>query len=236
MAFRYQKRAFESGDVIDPDDWNLNHTNFAEEFNGNLDRDNFPANFIKKDMLAANACNQFWSTSSSTDSSALVSSTTDWQYEDVDNTNISRRTIEVEADALLMVEWSGGWKWSYDATDSDWLQVPGTESSPTSVTLKRDPTSTLCRFRLSVDGMIVSETGFSSARRARDSAYLVGAVPVVAGSHIVQLEAQLVYLEQSLKIVEQDHLNMNQNTSYFVGADFTFTMKQRELLIRARYR
>ena len=42
MAWKYVKRDFQAGDILDPGDWNENAREFVEEINGYLDRDNLP--------------------------------------------------------------------------------------------------------------------------------------------------------------------------------------------------
>ncbi|WP_339863015.1 hypothetical protein [Thalassospira alkalitolerans] len=228
MAFRYRKRHIDSNDVMDPRDWNLNHSNYADEFNGYLDRDNFPADVITREMMQSNCCNQFFSDADDGSTSKIVPVTTSgWQYQTEAGVDFNTINAEVKADSLLVCEWSGYWLWSYDATSSTWANLPG-------VTLPRDPTNALCRFRLTVDGVAVAESGYSSARRARDSCYLVGATPVSAGKHQIRLSVQLIYVESNGDVNEFKELS--RSASYIVGSDFGFKMRNRELVVRARYR
>lgn len=228
MAFRYRKRHIDSNDVMDPRDWNLNHANYADEFNGYLDRDNVPAEIITRDMMEVDCCNAFSSDAESSDYGEPIScSSVSWQAGNPESP-FSKLSLEIKSDALLVCEWSGSWKWIYFAGSGSWNNIPGSA-------LKRDPTQAICRFRLTVDGITVSESGYSSARRKRDSCYLAGATPVSAGNHFIQVEVQLLYIEQNSTMLEDNDL-MRHGTYFLGDDDFKFTMKQRELIVRARYR
>ena len=232
MAFRYRKRHIDSGDVMDPRDWNLNHSNYADEFNGYLDRDNFPADFVTQTMMEENCCNKFFRAQSTNSYTHFAETSVAWQSGSQksagSDVKFSQLEIEAQSDALLVCEWSGVWRWTYDASSSDWNPIPDS-------TLKRDPTNALCRFRMTVDGITVAESGYSSARRAYDGCYLVGATPVCAGRHVIRVEVQILYIEQNGTMLEEYEL-MRHGT-YFVGEeDFSFQVENRELIVRARYR
>jgi len=58
---------------------------------------------------------------------------------------------------------------------------------------------TLCSmWRITVDGMIVAETGLLGSEYKHHPIYLCGAIPVSSGSHRVQLEAQTVWYAPGL--------------------------------------
>tara|TARA_R110000824_G_scaffold152177_3_gene323332 strand:+ start:23078 stop:24088 length:1011 start_codon:yes stop_codon:yes gene_type:complete len=58
---------------------------------------------------------------------------------------------------------------------------------------------TLCSmWRITVDGMIVAETGLLGSEYQHHPIYLCGAIPVSSGSHRVQLEAQMVWYSPGL--------------------------------------
>ena len=228
MAFRYRKRHIDSGDVMDPRDWNLNHAGYSDEFNGYLDRDNFPVDIITRDMMQSNCCNQFFVDIDDETGRPLSSETVGWQSATDGGIVFSRITAEIKADALLMCEWSGRWSWSYgDSGYSSWNTLPGS-------LLPRDPSNALCRFRLTVDGVAVAESGFSSSRRNRDACYLVGATPVVAGRHVIQIEGQALYEEGNGEV--NDKFDLSKRATYTVGNDFELNLRDRELIVRARYR
>ena len=226
MAFRYRKRHIDSNDVMDPRDWNLNHSNYAGEFNGYLDRDNFPADFVTQAMIQENCCNEVFSSTEGTMTGIQLNSVA-WQAGGTDHP-VGSLTEEIKSDALLICEWSGQWEWSYLVKGSGWGNVPNSS-------LRRDPTQAVCRFRLMVDGVVVAESGYSSARRKYDGCYLVGATPVSAGNHVVTVEAQFLYIEQNETILEANDL-MRHGT-YTVGDDdFSISLEEAELIVRARYR
>jgi|TARA_Y100000310_G_scaffold123016_1_gene121769 hypothetical protein len=222
MSFRYRQRWFEGGDALDPRDLNLNHAEYADELNGYLDRDNFPADFITSDMLDAKACNEFF-TSNVIAGVALSSDTPAWQRYDSSGADIHSVSADLTSDALLMCEWSGSWYWSYDIDTID-NKLPDTTLG--SGNFLRDPTDCLIRARMLVDGTVVAESGFSSARRQWDTAYLVGAAPAGAGLHAVNLEFQAITA-----------FNTSSGTPfYYLSNDYEVTFMRGELIVRARYR
>ena len=206
---------------MDPRDLNLNHAEYADELNGYLDRDNFPASFITSEMLEDDACNEFFFDKKTlTEYPAILDSdSVSWQRTDTSDSTISSVTVDLKADALLMCEWSGTWQWAYDH-DSFANTIPDSDGS------YRDPTDTLIRVRMLVDGITVAESGFSPARREYDSVFLVGAAPASAGLHDIVVEFQIVVAYDT----------ESGTPFYYVSDDYTVTVGNRELIVRARYR
>lgn len=51
-----------------------------------------------------------------------------------------------------------------------------------------------CAFRVTVDGTVVAESGWFSDHREKESLYLVGAIPLEAGPHTVQVEVRKAFV------------------------------------------
>ena len=77
MAFRYRQKYFEDGDIVEPRDWIANMAEYADEFNGFLDRDNLPNDAISSAMMTSGACNEI-NYARSTTSSTISGEDTGW--------------------------------------------------------------------------------------------------------------------------------------------------------------
>jgi len=81
-----------------------------------------------------------------------------------------------------------------------------------------------CAFRIVVDGVVVSESGWFSDHRKKESLYLVGAIPLQAGSHTVQVEVRKSFVS-----------NDKPGTSV-PSMEKPVVMFDRQLIAHARYR
>ena len=103
MAFRYKQVRVQDGDIIDPEDWNANQREYVGEFNGNLDRDNFPEAVFKPKHIQYNAFNEVYSQEFMGPNNYVnLLDSAVW-------TQISRITLEAPVDSMLTVHWSGMW-------------------------------------------------------------------------------------------------------------------------------
>jgi hypothetical protein len=168
MALRYRQRYPQSGDILNPDDWNLNHKELAEEFNGYLDRDNLPQNCIGTDIVKNNSFTNVRNETSDTDLDT-TSNTVEWQ-------EILSKSFDTRNDQLLKVEL--GVTWTVD---------------PEETSEKANS-----RFRITVDGVQLAVSGIMSSAFKQDSVYLCGATPVLAGPHVVAAEVQTLYGDGSV--------------------------------------
>ena len=101
MSLRYRVEFSESGDVLDPQVWNLNQNELASEFNGGLDRDNILPAVIPEGMVVDNAFTRISSTPADTQFNP-DDSLRSWQT--IPNTSLS---LTMTQDCLLLCEWSG---------------------------------------------------------------------------------------------------------------------------------
>ena len=77
---------------------------------------------------------------------------------------------------------------------------------------------------MTVDGTVVTESGWFSDHRQGESVYLVGAIPLEPGSHTVQVEVRKAFVSN-----EKPGVTMPDMTKPVV-------MYDRELIVHARYR
>jgi len=171
MAFRYRVEYSESGDVIDPIAWNRNMSEMAEEWNGGLDRDNFPMNFVSQSMLLKDQCTIIKSDSYTESEEYLVDmDTSSWNHTSA-LVVLGGIDLIVPTDCIATAEFGCGWHW------------PGYIAS---VPYNQD----VVRFRIVVDGLPVSESGLISRGRYKDAVQLVGCAIITAGRHRVWAEVQ----------------------------------------------
>lgn len=204
MSLRYRVEYSESGDVLDPQVWNLNQNELASEFNGGLDRDNIEAAIFTEGVIVDNA---FTRISSAPASVAFNpdASLRSWQV--MDNTSLS---LTMEQDCLLLCEWSGTWTW-------DNVYTPSTPPDPY--------TEDAIAFRIVVDGVdVTAASQFFGSSIRKCSTYIVGATPVSAGAHVIQVECYIARVrDQDLRLAEED-------------VEGAVTINERELLVTERRR
>jgi hypothetical protein len=202
MAFRYRQLYPGTGDVLDTRDWNLNHKELAEEFNGYLDRDNLPEAVITTPMVVENTFVKVHGDSEDDDVGTWVSldvGTIGWQTEDGTN-EIGSAEFFSPSDCLLICDFSATFH-----TVNNWRED-------------------FIRFRITVDGDVVGLNGPQSMSHVSMSMYVNGAVPVLAGFHIVKAEAQIGAIDG----LSQGYRKVDVVTNAYVGA--------RELVVIERRR
>ena len=162
MAFRYRQRYFATDDALNIDDWNHNMKELAEEFNGYLDRDNFPNGSFGQAQIVDNAFNKVHYTSSGT-TWTPDPNTTSWQHDDGSGNLLLEQDIDCAVDCLLLIELGAESLWSGTINDGN-----------------------VMRHKVAVDGVTVAESGWVSQRHLRGSIWIAGALPVGAGPHKIE--------------------------------------------------
>ena len=222
MAFRYRQRHIETGDILDPRDWNENMSELTGEFNGYLDRDNLPASCITAPMIEANTFNDIQSFSDQTNTVELLGDNIKWQSLDSvgGSTLLGQLTVTADVDCLLIVEFSGWWLWKNNGT------ALGTTTLETT-----DPI--VIRLRVTVDGFAIHTTGWFSASKTSNATHLFGATPVSPGKHTVDVEAQIGKLVwDSGAEVEL----LREAKSAGSGVGYAVVFNDRELIVHMRKR
>lgn len=191
MAFKYRQVYFEDGDIIDARDWNRNISEFADELNGYLDRDNLPEDQFTYEHVASNGFNEFYSNLSDTTAEhrTIDGNLTTWQSESDAGVGLGDVTFASDTDGLLVVEWSGSWIWQGTSSDFDWQGA--SSGSTTATSPYNNVLEHYVKYRLVVDGIVVGSSPRSVWTRAYDSAYMCAAVPLPAGNHKVGIEVRI---------------------------------------------
>jgi hypothetical protein len=167
MAFRYRQITPQTGDFINPDDWNVNVREFTNEFNGHLDRDNLPEKGITTASIKAAAFHQVHS----------VASGADFVLEKDQSRFIELQILEFETQhqGIVMCDWSGYWEFEEIQLD---LQS-GIDVQTLDI-------------RLMINGNEVSRIRTETNLKRTSSGYMVGALPVEAGMVKVTVEVKSI--------------------------------------------
>lgn len=208
MALRWNQTFPESGDVLNPSDWNLTHVEYAHEMNGYLDRDNFPVGVLNETRIVARAGSDLLSDPQTT-SLTTGSNNPDWQ--DGDGTNyVGRVTFTAEEDCLLDCDFGGTWNWDTSGHPAGYSILAATYSIVNAI-----------RFRIVVDGYTVAESGFDEEGRDRHHTWITGCIPIQAGQHEVKVQYQKCRIT---------------NFNFGEGSALDCVVNERELLVHRRKR
>lgn len=200
MSLRYRQEYSEAGDVLDPQVPNANQNELISEFNGGLDRDNLPNAVFAETQIVNNAFTRISSAPATTPFSPNAALRS-WQA--IDNNVL---TLTLPQDCLLICEWGGTWTWSGTYTTGDYIAEDAVA------------------FRITVDGIDVCVSQYFGASLPQHSTHIIGATPVSAGTHTVQVEAFFARVKhQNLQFSEDD-------------VEGTVVIETRELLVEERRR
>jgi len=162
MAFRYRQNTPQTGDIVDPEDWNENVREMISEFNGHLDRDNIAEQAITTTMCNANIFHTV--RSDFTDRQVLSRKTQDYVV-------INRIEFNSQYDGVVICEWSGNWEFS-DVKNA----ITGSTDA------------NIISIRIIVNGIEACEIFRSPDWATKDCGYVSGALSYPAG--IVRIEAE----------------------------------------------
>jgi len=164
MAFRYRQITPQTGDIINPDDWNVNVREFTNEFNGHLDRDNLPEKGITTASIKSEAFHIIRDDVATSDYTLLKTQTRFKEFQILE--------FETQHQGIITCEWSGGWRY-----DTIRTTLSGGEEQELDI-------------RLLVNGTEVSRIRKDNNMKRNMSGYMVGALPVEAGYVRVTVEAK----------------------------------------------
>ena len=243
MAWRFRQRYSETGDAVLPEDWLVSQNEFASEFNGYLDRDNFgdgafSTNSAWNDLLPVvkdNTFNRVFVRQRSTESGGTYGQE-NLLDADIKSTGYRSKAFEINSSkqttttqssvasisltedngkilktpALLICEFSCMWAWMnkdtkkflHDDTEVEVVDaslIERDQLTPDNLAVTRFGTDKLdacIRWRITVNGRQISESGWISNARRCANTYLVGAIPVEAGAHTIQAEYRIAYVDR----------------------------------------
>jgi|TARA_R100000081_G_C4819821_1_gene178563 hypothetical protein len=164
MAFRYRQITPQTGDFINPDDWNVNVREFTNEFNGHLDRDNLPEKCITTTSIKAEA---FHKVLSKRGHGFTL------EYDQSRYTEVQVLEFETQHQGILMCDWSGNWDFGIALEELEVEQFVQDFD-----------------VRITVNGTEISRIVQENNLKKSSNGYMVGAFPVEAGFVTVQVEAR----------------------------------------------
>lgn len=170
MALRYRQEYNETGDVLDPQAYNVNQNELISEFNGGLDRQNILRQVIQRAQIVDGAFNAVRETSASGFLTADMTSRT-WQ-------TVISEGFAAPVDCLCIFEYSGYHTW------------PGVYSG-------NNRLEDAVQYRITLDGTELFTSHFYGESVLQDAVYLPCAVPVPAGQHTVSVEILFSRVYQS---------------------------------------
>jgi hypothetical protein len=157
MAHIHKQIELQNGDIVDPEDFNLDMRELAGEYNGMLDRDNFQEHTFNFRDIQLNTFNRIYTHSHK--DFKITNDTTSFQN------GIMGFVFDAETDGTLICEWSGE------------LIFP----LPPSSSNLASPTAQFASLQMTVNGSVVAEINRVSGGSFRTAVYMVGAVPISPG-------------------------------------------------------
>jgi hypothetical protein len=180
VSLRYRTEFSETGDVLDPQAWNVNQNELTSEFNGGLDRDNLLAPAVFEGQIVNNA---FTNIRYSAGVALFTPSTALRTWQRITGSYI---TGDFPQDCVIICEWGGTWTWG-----GAYL---GTFNSEECVA-----------FRIVVDGVDIATSHYFGESTISNSTSLVGAVPLSAGTHAIWAEIFFARVRhRDLQFVDDD--------------------------------
>jgi hypothetical protein len=197
MAFKYKKHEFQDNEVIDPIKITENMRTLANEINGNLDRDNLPMKCISSSMLADNCTSSIVSFHDNVVNNSdlmLKNSSTSWEP-------CLTKTYTMQHDGVIFVHYGCEVEWFLDDTALNRINF---NDSP----INTDSTEFVAQwetggnlrganyyitgnfvieFQITVNGIIISQSGQFDFARRQIGVYLSGVLPVSAGSTDIRI-------------------------------------------------
>ena len=193
MAYKYRQIKPQTGDIVSPEDFNVNNREYVEEFNGMLDRDNFDKSIFTTKEIKQNAFNKFYSyramlpfKSDSNKQFVLDGIRTIWETQDASDTYVSKVEFEAKTDGVLICEWHGNWEFEVSPTSDDgpYAQKPQVIS-----------------FRMLANGSEIAKSFRNIDAPEKNSGAMFGCYQAPAGNITVIVQARTYRIDGS-KITE----------------------------------
>lgn len=161
MALRYRQEYSETGDVLDPQAYNVNQNELISEFNGGLDRQNIARQVIARAQIVTGAFTSVHQVEAPSFSTLDMTSRT-WQ-------TVISETFTAPVDCMCVFEYSGFHQWPAVYNGDNRLEDAA-------------------QYRITLDGTELTMSHFYGESVLNDSPYLVCASPVPAGVHTISVE------------------------------------------------
>mgnify|MGYP003112676446 CR=1 FL=1 len=181
MAWKYIQQDLQSGDILDPGDWNNNVREFIQEINGAFDRDNLPpAGIVVGEEVDSEVFNELSISSLGVAFQRLDKDTQSHQRIQVSNQLVSTSEEMLICEASIQV----------DTADPTPTNPPMGGTTFDDGYIHRDMKTVLdwCQYDLimTLNGIEIAYAGPFTAYQRRQPVYMCGAAPVEAGSNAVE--------------------------------------------------
>jgi len=199
MAWKYVKRDFQAGDILDPGDWNENAREFVEEINGYLDRDNLPPNAITPDEEVKSEVFNDFSIARFNDNSfsghLLEDNNQSFQRIPCANKLTSVSDEMLICEAMIQVDTGGNNASFYVAPNAN---PTGFTFDEGYIHVTQKTLLDWCQYELmmTLNGIEIAYAGPFTAFNRRQPVYMCGALPVEAGANTVELFIR-VYVDRN---------------------------------------
>lgn len=170
MSLRYRQEYNETGDVLDPQAYNVNQNEFISEFNGGLDRQNIARQAVARAQIVTGAFTSVHQVVAPSFTTLDMTSRT-WQ-------TVISETFTAPVDCMCTFEYSGFHQWGGAYNGNNRLEDAA-------------------QYRITLDGTELTTSHFYGESVINDSPYLVCASPVPAGAHTISVEVLFSRVYQS---------------------------------------
>lgn len=190
MAQKFIPYTFRTGEVIEPTRVNENARTLANEFNGNLDRENLREDSITSDKIVDQSCNLVGNRSLvAKNVQQIFGDTLTSQTRQMSFRTMMSEDFQTKHDALLICSYSFRFSWK-DSDDSSGDYEGTTAGNGGEVNLTNTDRHSAI-FTLRVNGIEVSRSANHSYLRKDDSVFLSGAHPVSAGTVTIDCQIKI---------------------------------------------
>jgi len=186
----------ETDGIINRHDWLLGNSEMSGEFSGYLDRDNIPNSAIFGDRIGLNTFVKPQSEVFHSGTYTPRNATASWQYgPDASGDRMPKITFDAPHDFMMVAEFGAKINWGTISTSDN------------------DKEQLCTMFRIAIDGVEITTSGPRIMYNLADSVYIVGALPVSAGRHVLTSE---VIVARRHFTSSQEEFSRNE-TGYEVG-------------------
>lgn len=218
-AWKYPQGWFNNGDILEPSDWRINQQEFLGEANGRLDNDNLYTSMLDHSHFNRGTFNTFYK--SPYQQVLIEHDQGGWQDSNSSGVLLPNLMVESSEDGLVIVDanveiyWTNAESFLWDDGGPEKI-VYYSYWRPPSVRSQAFSAYVLCvMFRLTCDGLAISETGPIGNEYQNQHVYLCGSLPISAGKSKIKLEARFVwyspgkdkYIEASAQNPDNKHKN-----------------------------
>tara|TARA_R110001583_G_scaffold144666_4_gene296630 strand:+ start:5214 stop:5864 length:651 start_codon:yes stop_codon:yes gene_type:complete len=216
MAWKIRQARANSGDLVDPEDWNENIREFGNEYNGFLDRDNVGVQQIEKKHLERFAMNRIYSNHKNDEFKISGASTK--YYGSLGSFNITFPTS-----GMLIVEFTAEFGFANSLMRGDNLNILEYETNGFIDHLGLQSVDV----RIKVNNNEIARCHSVIESSIYRTVYCCGAIPVDAGQYTIETEARTYLQGQSYGDRKVKASDGTSRSVYFYRRELLITNRRR---------